>query len=211
MVWRLVACCGRDDKEKRMIKEDRTPLKQKLSYGVGHVFNDLCIQTWFSYLLIYFTKVVGMSPVGAGYVFLASQVADAVSTPFVGYACDKTLSRKISAKYGNKKIWHFMGSVGMSLVWPFMFSPCLICKPDSAPWVAVAYYSSFAALFSVCWPMVEISHLSLMPVIARRSEDAVVLSALRLVFFFFSHFVKRFSQSINLFLSRWLLQSTSHV
>lgn len=179
MVWKITACCGRDDNDKPMIKTERTTWKQKLSYGVGHVFNDLCIQTWFSYLLLYFTKVVKMSPVGAGYVFLASQVADALSTPFVGYACDKSFSRRIAAKYGKKKIWHLLGSVGMALVWPFMFSPCLVCGPDSAPWVSVAYYSGLAALFSVCWPLVEISHLSLMPLVAKRSKDAVVLSALR--------------------------------
>lgn len=30
---------------------------EKLCYGVGHVFNDLCASMWFSYLLIFFEKV----------------------------------------------------------------------------------------------------------------------------------------------------------
>ena len=29
----------------------------KYSYGVGHVFNDLCASMWFSYLLVFFEKV----------------------------------------------------------------------------------------------------------------------------------------------------------
>ena len=34
-------------------------LKEKFCYGVGHVFNDLCASMWFSYLLIFFEKVIG--------------------------------------------------------------------------------------------------------------------------------------------------------
>ncbi|XP_020607972.1 major facilitator superfamily domain-containing protein 12-like [Orbicella faveolata] len=176
MVW----ICGRNKPKEQLVhKEERTSVKQKICYGVGHVFNDLCIQAWFTYLIIFFNKIVKISATGTGYIFLSSQIADAISTPFIGYGCDKSLSKKISKKYGNRKIWHLFGSVGIALIWPFVFSPCLVCKEDSPDWVPVAYYGVFAALFSVCWPMVEISHLSLMPHVAKRSKDAVELSAIR--------------------------------
>lgn len=29
----------------------------KLSYGVGHVYNDLCASMWFTYLLVFFQQV----------------------------------------------------------------------------------------------------------------------------------------------------------
>ena len=175
MVW----ICGRRNPKTKLVKEERATLKQKLCYGVGHVFNDLCIQAWFSYLLIYFTKVAKISANGAGYIFVASQIADAISTPFIGYGCDKVLSKTISRKYGNRKIWHLMGSVGISFVWPFVFSPCLLCNADSPAWVPAVYYGVLTSLFGVCWPMVEISHLSLMPHVAKHPKDAVELSALR--------------------------------
>lgn len=176
MVW----ICGRNKPKAQLVqKEERTSVKQKICYGVGHVFNDLCIQAWFTYLIIFFNKIVKISATGTGYIFLSSQIADAISTPFIGYGCDKSLSKKISKKYGNRKIWHLFGSVGIALIWPFVFSPCLVCKEDSPEWVPVAYYGVFAALFSVCWPMVEISHLSLMPHVAKRRKDAVELSAIR--------------------------------
>lgn len=176
MVW----ICGRNKPSQKLVhKEERTSLKQKICYGVGHVFNDLCIQAWFTYLIIFFNKIVKISAKGTGLIFLASQIADAISTPFIGYGCDKSLSKKITKKYGNRKIWHLFGSVGIALIWPFVFSPCLACNEDSPDWVPVAYYGAFAALFSVCWPMVEISHLSLMPHVAKRPKDAVELSAIR--------------------------------
>ena len=31
--------------------------KQKLSYGIGHVLNDLCASMWFTYLIVYFHEV----------------------------------------------------------------------------------------------------------------------------------------------------------
>ena len=61
------------------------------------------------------------------YIFLSSQIANAISTPFISYGCDKSLPKRITKKYGNIKIWHLLGSAGSALIW-FVFSPCLICN-----------------------------------------------------------------------------------
>lgn len=171
----MTKCLGRNKNKKK----DKTPVKQKICYGVGHVFNDLCIQAWFSYIIIYFTKVVKLSSVHVGYLFLVSQIMDAISTPFIGYACDKQISKRVGERFGNKKIWHLFGSAGMALIWPFLYSRCLLCNEGSEGWVVVTYYGILTALFSFFWPMVEISHLSLMPHVARRAKDALELGAIR--------------------------------
>lgn len=169
----------RGERKPALVREDRTPMKQKFTYGVGHIFNDLCIQAWFSYLLIYFTKVIKLSPVNAGYIFVVSQIADALSTPLIGYACDKRMSKRIEERYGNKKIWHLIGSAGIALIWPFLYSPCPYCGDNAEEWVLLTYYGILTAFFSFFWPMVEISHLSLMPIVARRAKDALELGAIR--------------------------------
>ncbi|XP_032223121.2 major facilitator superfamily domain-containing protein 12 [Nematostella vectensis] len=169
--------CG--ERNNKLVKPDRTPLKQRFAYGVGHVFNDLCIQAWFSYSLIYFTKVMGLSAVNAGYIFLASQLADAFSTPFIGYLCDRQITKIVGERYGNKKIWHLFGCVGIAIVWPFLFSPCLMCDENTEEWQKTTYFGILTLIFNICWPMVEISHLSLMPHVARRTKDAIELSAIR--------------------------------
>mgnify|MGYP001798320398 CR=1 FL=1 len=173
------SCFKRNKSKPSLVKQNRTPLKQRFCYGVGHVFNDLCIQAWFSYLLVYFQKVALISPTGTGYIFIASQITDAVSTPFIGYGCDKTISRFVARKYGKRKFWHFLGTILIAVSWPFIFAPCFACSPDSPEWVAVAYYGVLGSIFSVGWPMVEISHLSLMPIVAKRSKDVMELSAIR--------------------------------
>lgn len=173
------SCFKRNKSKPSLVKQNRTALKQRFCYGVGHVFNDLCIQAWFSYLLVYFQKVALISPTGTGYIFIASQITDAVSTPFIGYGCDKTISKFVARKYGNRKFWHFLGTILIAVSWPFIFAPCFACSPDSPEWVAVAYYGVLGSIFSVGWPMVEISHLSLMPIVAKRSKDVMELSAIR--------------------------------
>lgn len=35
---------------------------KRLAYGVGHVQNDLCASMWFTYLIVFLTKVLGFDP-----------------------------------------------------------------------------------------------------------------------------------------------------
>ena len=54
---------------------DRLNLMRKLSYGVGHVLNDLCASMWFSYLLIYLHRVLLFNGSLAGYMMLLGEQA----------------------------------------------------------------------------------------------------------------------------------------
>ncbi|CAF1445090.1 unnamed protein product, partial [Didymodactylos carnosus] len=80
---------------------------QKFSYSVGHVLNDLCASMWFSYLLVFYHRIVKFSNSSAGYLLLIGQVADAISTTFVGFESDRTVSGFFN--YGNRKSWHLIG------------------------------------------------------------------------------------------------------
>ena len=46
--------------------EARLPIVQKLSYGVGHMLNDLCASIWFSYLLVFYHYVIKFNNEMAG-------------------------------------------------------------------------------------------------------------------------------------------------
>jgi len=66
------------------------PLKwhQKLAYGLGHVFNDLCATMWFSLLLVFLEYICKFPYNIAGYLILLGQIVDGVCTPLVGFGCD---------------------------------------------------------------------------------------------------------------------------
>ena len=45
---------------KRHIMADfeRVSLRTKVGYGAGHIMNDMCASMWFTYLLLFFHKVL---------------------------------------------------------------------------------------------------------------------------------------------------------
>ncbi len=69
--------------------ESTLSVKKKAGFGLGHVLNDLCASMWFTYLLLFFHRVLQFENIYAGYVLLIGQIADGISTTFVGYFSDK--------------------------------------------------------------------------------------------------------------------------
>lgn len=47
---------------------------QKICYGFGHVYNDLCAAIWFSYMLFYFQIVLQMESVIAGTLIMIGKL-----------------------------------------------------------------------------------------------------------------------------------------
>lgn len=154
---------------------------QKFSYGVGHILNDLCANCWFSYVLIYMTKVAGLSESNAGLILLVGQLADALFTLVIGYSSDQT---KISW-YGKRKFWHGIGACCVLLSFPFVFNLCYACNEMSEVF-KLCYYSFFAIIFQFGWAATQISHLALIPEITSKEGQRVELNSIRSGFTFLS-------------------------
>lgn len=152
------------------------PLHRKLAYGVGHVFNDLCASMWFTYLVLFFHKVVLLGNSYAGLLILIGQVADALATPVIGFLCDRTHIR-----YGQRKLWHLIGTCMVALSLFFFWHTCLGCT-HSALWVKIVYYSIPIIIFQFGWASVQISHLSLIPELTDDKNERVGLNAIRYAF-----------------------------
>lgn len=82
------------------------PLFKRLTYAVGHFFNDLCASMWFTYLLVYYHSVLGFKDTNAGVLLLVGQIADGICTPLIGYESDRTSG---CGTYGKRKTWHLVG------------------------------------------------------------------------------------------------------
>uniref|UniRef100_A0A1B6M148 Major facilitator superfamily (MFS) profile domain-containing protein n=1 Tax=Graphocephala atropunctata TaxID=36148 RepID=A0A1B6M148_9HEMI len=152
----------------------RLSLTTKFSYGVGHVFNDFCASMWFTYMLIFFNKVVLFSSQLSGSVVLVGQIADGLATPFVGFMSD----RGEGCRYGRRKTWHLFGTVVIICTFPFIFSPAVGLQ-DSGTWTKMLYYCSFIVFFQFAWAAVQISHLSLVPDLTPDEHERTALLAIR--------------------------------
>ncbi|XP_065197424.1 major facilitator superfamily domain-containing protein 12-like [Sycon ciliatum] len=164
---------------------------RRYSYGVGHVMNDLCAAMWFSYLLVFYHGVLGISNFSAGLIMLIGQVADAMFTPFIGVAADSTKS-----EYGPRKTWHLLGTFCVLISFSFIFRECIDCENASA-WAISLYYCCFVVVFQFGWASVQISHLSLIPQLTHDSLEQVSLNGLRYAFTIMS--------TIAVYISMWLL------
>ena len=82
---------GDSDSNLGRIRTDEAtlPWKKRLAYGTGHILNDLCASMWFTYLLLFFHKVLRFDNLYSGVILTSGQVADGLSTVFVGYFSDQ--------------------------------------------------------------------------------------------------------------------------
>ena len=70
----------------------------RLAYGTGHILNDLCASMWFTYLLLFFEKVLSFDTLYSGVVLTTGQIADGMFTLVVGYFSDKNINWWLCAK-----------------------------------------------------------------------------------------------------------------
>ncbi|XP_042229849.1 major facilitator superfamily domain-containing protein 12-like isoform X2 [Homarus americanus] len=150
----------------------------RFGYGVGHVLNDLCSAMWFTYLLIYFHHVLLFNNTLSGLVLLIGQVADALSTPFVGREADRTDDLAFCTRYGRRKTWHLLGTFCVVIAFPFIFLGCFGCF-YADDWAQVIYYTPFVIIFQFGWASTQISHLALIPTITQDPNDRTELNAIR--------------------------------
>ncbi|KAK5639425.1 hypothetical protein RI129_011917 [Pyrocoelia pectoralis] len=139
---------------------------QKLSFGLGHVYNDLCAAVWFSYTLFYLQVVLQLESATAGTLIMLGQVADAVATPIIGWAIDKT---------GVLKVWHFAGTTTVGVGFSLIFS----ITPNTNSWWSLLWYGGLIILFQVGWATVQISHLAIIPCISQDHTHSADLTTIR--------------------------------
>jgi len=145
---------------------------------VGHVLNDLCASMWFTYLLLFFQKVLYFNRTNSGLILLIGQLADGISTTVVGLLSDKTKNLLFCRKYGTQKSWHLLGTICVLGSFPFIFLPCLGCEswPQEDQLI---YYAVFVCIFQFGWASTQISHLALIPSLSSCHEKRTSLTALR--------------------------------
>ena len=149
--------------------DDSPSIRNRIACKTGHILNNLTSSVWYSYALLYFQNVVGLYAVTVGIIFFISQILMAASFLVISFGRDKRLWNSFAA-YGRRKARHIVSSAGILFAWPLTFTPCLFCGDHSSNTDLGAYYLPSVALFSICWPLAEVSYYSLMTEIRAESE-----------------------------------------
>ena len=177
-------------------KPPKLSWSKKLSYGLGHVFNDLCASMWFTYLLPFFQQVLGFDAMFAGVILLTGQLADGISTLFVGYFSDKGDDLWLCSRYGKRKTWHLIGTICVVLSFPFIFMPCIECA-DSDQSTQLAYYLVFVVVFQFGWAATQISHLAMIPDLSSCTHERTGLTSVRYAFTVISN--------VSIYITTWIV------
>ena len=154
----------------KSIKQSKIGLRENLAYFSSNFGSVTVTSVIGSYLLFFYTDVVGLNPIAVGTLFLVSRLFDAVNDPFVGYILDHLKQ----TRWGRFRPWFALASflTAINLVLLFM-GPSMA----SAGKLAIAYVSYLT--ISILFSTMDISLTSLLPAMTNVIKERNSLSMVK--------------------------------
>ncbi|HAX74086.1 MAG TPA: melibiose:sodium transporter MelB [Firmicutes bacterium] len=146
--------------------------REKYSYGVGALGKDLIYAIVSTYLMVYFTDVVGLAPLFIGTLFLVARIWDAVNDPAMGMIVDNTRS-----KWGKFRPWILIGTIINAIVTVFLFT-----KPDLSGTALYVYYSVVYILWGMTYTIMDIPYWSMIPSLSKDKAEREKISVIPRIF-----------------------------
>ena len=151
---------------------NKLSFKEKYSYGVGALGKDLAYAIVSSYLMIYFTDAIGLSPAFVGGLFLVARMWDAFNDPMMGMVVDNTRS-----KWGKFRPWILIGTLINAAVIIFLFK-----KPNLEGNALYVYYSVMYILWGMTYTIMDIPYWSMVPSLSSDKEEREKISVIPRIF-----------------------------
>lgn len=146
--------------------------KEKYSFGLGALGKDLTYAIVSTYLMFYFTDIVGLAPAFVGTLFLVARLWDAVNDPMMGLVVDNTRTR-----WGKFRPWIFIGTIINAFVLVLLFS-----KPNLEGTSLYAYFSVVYILWGMTYTIMDIPYWSMLPSLATDKEEREKISVIPRIF-----------------------------
>lgn len=150
-------------------------LKDKIGYLFGDLGNNFSFAFAGSYLMVFYTKVLGLSGAFVGALFLAARIVDA----FTDITMGRIVDTMPSAKDGRFRPWLRRMCVPVALTSTLLYLHWVAAWPY---WAKVIYVIvTYIAWGSFCYTAVNIPYGSMASVISHEAEDRAALSTYRSV------------------------------
>ena len=146
--------------------------KEKYSFGVGALGKDLVYAIVSSYLMIYLTDLVGISPLFVANLFLVARVWDAFNDPMMGMIVDNTRT-----KHGKFRPWILVGTLVNAVVLVFLFK-----KPNLTGASLNAYFAVMYILWGMTYTLMDIPYWSMLPSLSKTKEERDEMSVIPRIF-----------------------------
>ena len=149
-------------------------LGEKLGYGVGAVGLDLSYGMFYSYLSIYLTNALGISPAFLLIITPLARIWDGINDPMMGMIVDKT-----KTKMGKYRPWILTGALLNAVVLTLLFNNPGFDLGSTGLYV-------YAAVLYVFWGMTntlaDIPFWSMVPSFASEEKDRNLVSTIARAF-----------------------------
>ena len=129
---------------------------------------------------------------------MIGQLADRLSTVFVGIFSDNGDDLCLCNYLGQRKAWHVIGVMSVIGSFPFIFSQCIGCS-NADQFAQMVYFASFVIIFQFGWAASQISHLAAIPDLSNWQIERTGLTAIR--------YAMTIISTILVYMTAWLLLS----
>jgi GPH family glycoside/pentoside/hexuronide:cation symporter/glucuronide carrier protein len=149
---------------------DKVTIKEKLAYALTNLGNIPVQAILGSYLLIFYTNVVGLNPASCATLFLIARILDGLNDPFVGFVIDHLPTGKM----GHFRPTLMLGSILCGINFLALFYGPYMATSGK---LVIAYVSYL--LIGVLFPVMDISLNSMLPVMTTDTNERNQLSSIK--------------------------------
>lgn len=174
-----------------MADREHVPLSRHLNYSLGMFAPSALLVFSRSFLLFFYSQVVGLDPWLAGIALTLGRLWDAVSDPLMGAISDRTRSR-----WGRRRPYIIFGSIPLAITYIAMWIP-----PTGWSQPALFVYLTVTDIaFNTLITVVMIPYSSLGAELSTDYHERTKVTAIRMLFYQVGWYVGAVGVRINQFL-----------
>ncbi len=152
---------------------------EKTGFGVGDLASNLLFQTFNTFLLFFYTDVVGLSAKAVFWIFAVAKIWDMVNDPMMGAIADRTHTR-----WGRYRPYIFLLAI------PYGISAYLLFTvPDMGDTAKIFYCGFTYILATMIYTGINIPYCALMGVITPNVQERTSVSQYRFFMAFAGQFL----------------------
>lgn len=113
---------------------EKLSIREKLAYGLGDSAANLVGASQATFLMFFYTDILGISAQAAGIILLVSRLVDALNDPIMGTLADRTQSR-----WGRYRPWLILTAVPLAIALVLSFTAPELGPTGKVVWAIVTY------------------------------------------------------------------------
>lgn len=144
--------------------------RERLGYGIGDFGINLYFMSAMTYLLFFYTDVLGLTPGEAAGVMLVARLVDAFTDPLMGMLAERTRTR-----FGRLRPYVFAGAIPLGLIAVLTFTVPDLDARGRLIWAYVTY-----TLFGIAYTVVAVPYATMTAALTTDHHERTLLSTVRI-------------------------------